>query len=75
VFKAPVEYSGFRKDGSLMSYSEDQYFYVKKGLKKTSIARISNLNYYKMRLNGQKLGYKLLQASLLIALKQIKGYE
>jgi hypothetical protein len=26
-------------------------------------------------LNGQKLGYKPLQASLLIALKQIKGYE
>ncbi len=60
VFKAPVEYSGFRKDGSLMSYAEDQYFYIKKGLKKSSISRISNINYYKMRFKKQVFRQALL---------------
>jgi hypothetical protein len=46
VYKGPIEYSGFRKDGSLLSYSNDQYYYVKQGIKRTSISRISDKGYY-----------------------------
>ncbi|HOP05435.1 MAG TPA: hypothetical protein PLE67_13255 [Tenuifilaceae bacterium] len=53
VYKTNVEYSGIRKDGNLVSYSGNQYYYVNSGRgkksSKISIQRVANDWHYKTK--------------------------
>ena len=53
VYKTDVEYSGIRKDGNLVSYIGNQYYYVKSGRgkksSKISIERVANDWHYKSK--------------------------
>jgi hypothetical protein len=46
VFKAPVEYSGIRKDGKILSFADHQYFYIRSAGSKKSISRIASADYH-----------------------------
>jgi hypothetical protein len=46
VLKAPVEYSGFRKDGSLVSYANDQYFYINSTSRKNKVGHIKEKKHF-----------------------------
>ncbi|MFP4555998.1 MAG: hypothetical protein ACLFNU_03910 [Bacteroidales bacterium] len=54
AYKVPVEFSGFRKDGSLQSYQYDQYIYVKTDKESNrSITAVQNDRYHKKKFGKQ----------------------
>jgi hypothetical protein len=58
----PVEYSGFRKDGTLQSYKYNQYIYVKNDKEgNQSIDAIQNERYHK-----KKFGKQIFREGLLV---------
>lgn len=46
AFRAPVEYSGIRKDGNILSLADDQYFYIRSLGHQKSISRIATADYH-----------------------------
>lgn len=44
VYKIPVEYSGIKKDGSVMRYAGDQFIYVKTNKNQHTIKGITNIS-------------------------------